>query len=85
MIHAFPIAVYLLLFLLCLVFWPGKSPVPRRVAISLIALLITLLLLPWYYSLQAYYRVRLYLIDRKLQRLDKQLQKLGMNSESEQV
>jgi 4-amino-4-deoxy-L-arabinose transferase-like glycosyltransferase len=75
MIHAFPSAVYLLLFLLCLVFWPGKSPVLRFVVVSLMALLIVLICLPWYASLQVYYRVRLYLIDRKLRRLDKQMQR----------
>ncbi len=85
MINTLPSAAYLLLLFLCLAFWPGKSPVPRLVAVYLMYLIIFLIHLLWYYSLQAYYRVRLYLIDRKLQRLDKQLQKLGMNSESEQV
>jgi 4-amino-4-deoxy-L-arabinose transferase-like glycosyltransferase len=85
MIHTFPSAAYLFLLLFCLAFWRGTSPVLRLVAVSLMALLIVLICFPWYTCLQVYYRVRLYLIDRKLRRLDKQRQKLRMNLESKQV
>lgn len=79
MLNTLSIPVYLPLFILCLAYWPGKSSVPRLVAAYLICLLIVLIHLPCYFFLQAYYRFRLYLIDRKLQRLDKQMQELGMN------
>jgi hypothetical protein len=80
MIHALS-AIYVLLLLCCLAFWPGMSPVPRRVAVYLRFLGIFLKC----YSQRLYYRVRLYLINRKLQRLDKLMQKLGRNSKSQQI
>jgi membrane-bound acyltransferase YfiQ involved in biofilm formation len=73
---------FLLLFL-CLWFWPGTSRVPRLLAALLIGALTLPIYLLWSYSIQAYYRLRLALLERKLERLERQMQADGMNLEEE--
>ena len=73
----------LLLLILCLWFWPGTSRVLRMLAALLIGALTLPIYLLWSYSIQAYYRLRIFLLERQLKRLERLMQADGMNLEEE--